>query len=118
MRLPKVNIMHLLPLETMDTMTDVHVELLWTNTVNRTPSISPTTGFCNNGLSWKMLPEKKINLNIYNKYHDARQYVPQYNIRNVLEANMLICHTMVSRYFPSGWQRGDKKGRQSCKYQF
>ena len=61
---------------------------------------------------------KKINLNTYNKYHDARQCVPQYSIMNVLEVNMLICNIMVPSYFPSGLQRGDKKGRQSSTFKF
>ena len=44
----------------METMTEVQVEELWTNTVNITPIISPTTGFVRSGLLWKIVPEKNI----------------------------------------------------------
>ena len=47
----------LLPsLDTIDTMTDVQVEELWTSTVKNTPIMRPTTGFANMSLPWNTLP--------------------------------------------------------------
>ena len=53
---------HLLPLETIETITDVQVEELWTSTVKRIPIIRLTIGFDSNGFPWNIVPrgEKKI----------------------------------------------------------
>ena len=52
----------LLPLETIETITDVHVEELCTRTVNRIPIISPTIGFANKGFPWNMEPATRETL--------------------------------------------------------
>lgn len=50
------NLKNLLLLATIVTTIEVDVDELWTSTVTRTPIIKPTTGFCNNSLSWKKRP--------------------------------------------------------------
>ena len=48
----------LLPsLDTMDTMTEVQVEELWTRTVKSTPIMRPTTGLLSISFPWNTLPE-------------------------------------------------------------
>ena len=49
---------YLLPLETIETITEVQVEELWTKTVNKIPIISPTIGLASNGFPWNMEPVK------------------------------------------------------------
>ena len=49
---------NLLPLDTIETITDVQVEELWTKTVNKIPIISPTIGLASNGFPWNMEPVK------------------------------------------------------------
>jgi hypothetical protein len=49
----------LLSLDTRDTMTDVHVEELWTRTVKRMAIIRPTIGLANRVLLWNIVPRSK-----------------------------------------------------------
>ena len=54
----------LLPsLDTIDTMTEVQVEELWTRTVKNTPIMRPTTGLLNISFPWNTLPEMECNTN-------------------------------------------------------
>ena len=64
------HVLFILPEATIDTITDVHVEELWTSTVKSIPIISPTIGFVMRSL-WNILPaiiyfqQNKISTSMY-----------------------------------------------------
>ena len=100
------HVVFILPEATIDTITDVHVEELWTSTVKSIPIISPTIGFVMRSL-WNILPAI-----IY--FQQNKISTSMYVSRALIEG---LTSTLSSDQFKAIFQKGNWADKQVKKNQ-